>query len=135
MPIYYEARLAKIDSKPEELPKIDPNFEEVTDDAEEATKENLRRKWAQLEAMIVTHKQIALVERDDVPHNRISAFAGPSTFAGPTVDWTARRLLPNFSVASVSSCSTLERYSEELRIFGKIFSLRALRLCAQHRPG
>jgi type I restriction enzyme R subunit len=40
VPIYYEARLAKIDLKPEERPKIDPNFEEVTEDAEESTKEN-----------------------------------------------------------------------------------------------
>ena len=47
VPIYYEARLAKIDLKPEERPKIDPNFEEVTEDAEESTKESLRRKWAQ----------------------------------------------------------------------------------------
>jgi hypothetical protein len=28
VPIYYEAGLAKIDLKPEERPKIDPNFEE-----------------------------------------------------------------------------------------------------------
>jgi type I site-specific restriction-modification system R (restriction) subunit len=39
VPIYYEARLAKIDLKPEERPKIDSNFEEVTEDAEESTKE------------------------------------------------------------------------------------------------
>jgi len=30
LPIYYEARHPKIDLKPEERPKIDPNFEEVT---------------------------------------------------------------------------------------------------------
>jgi type I restriction enzyme R subunit len=54
VPIYYEARLAKIDLKPEERPKINPNFEEVTEDAEEATKESLRRKWAQLEATVGT---------------------------------------------------------------------------------
>jgi len=48
VPIYYEARLAKIDLKPEERPKIDPDFDEVTEDAEEATKESLRRKWAQI---------------------------------------------------------------------------------------
>jgi len=70
-----------------------------------------------------------------LPLERLSAFAGPSTFAGPTVDRTADRLPPNFSVASVSSCSTLGCYSEELRIFGKIFSLRALRLCAPRQPG
>ena len=56
VPIYYEARLAKIDLRPEERPKIDPNFEEVTEDAEESTKESLRRKWAQLEAMVGTDK-------------------------------------------------------------------------------
>ena len=28
VPIYYEARLAEIDLKPDERPRIDPNFEE-----------------------------------------------------------------------------------------------------------
>src|SRR6266404_4716861 len=68
VPIYYEARLAKIDLKPEERPKIDPNFEEVTEDAEESTKESLRRKWAQLEAMVGTDKRIGLVAEDLVKH-------------------------------------------------------------------
>jgi type I restriction enzyme R subunit len=68
VPIYYEARLAKIDLKPEERPKIDLNFEEVTEDAEESTKESLRRKWAQLEAMVGTDKRIALVAEDLVKH-------------------------------------------------------------------
>src|ERR1039457_6967000 len=55
VPIYYEARLAKIDLKPGERPKIDPNFEEVTEDAEESGRcwprasakavENRRRNW------------------------------------------------------------------------------------------
>jgi type I restriction enzyme, R subunit len=68
VPIYYEARLAKIDLKPEERPKIDPSFEEVTEDAEASTKENLRRKWAQLEAMVGTEKRLALVAEDLVKH-------------------------------------------------------------------
>lgn len=78
VPIYYEARLAKIDLKPEERPKIDPNFEEVTEDAEEATKESLRPKWAQLEAMVGTDKRIALVAEDLVKHweARCAAMAG-----------------------------------------------------------
>ena len=78
VPIYYEARLAKIDLKPEERPKIDPNFEEVTEDAEESTKESLRRKWAQLEAMVGTDKRIALVAEDLVKHweARYSAMLG-----------------------------------------------------------
>jgi type I restriction enzyme R subunit len=68
VPIFYEARLAKIDLKPEERPKIDPNFEEVTEDVEESTKDNLRRKWAQIEAMVGTEKRIALVAEDLVKH-------------------------------------------------------------------
>jgi type I restriction enzyme R subunit len=64
----YEARLAKIDLKPEERPKIDPNFEEITEDAEESTKDSLRRKWAQLEAMVGTEKRLALVAEDLVKH-------------------------------------------------------------------
>jgi type I restriction enzyme R subunit len=68
VPIYYEARLAKIDLKPEERPKIDPNFEEITEDAEESTKDSLRRKWAQLEAMVGTEKRLALVAEDLVKH-------------------------------------------------------------------
>jgi type I site-specific restriction-modification system R (restriction) subunit len=38
VPIYYEARLAKIDLKPEERPKIDPNFEEC------ASRTGIRRR-------------------------------------------------------------------------------------------
>ncbi len=78
VPIYYEARLAKIDLKPEERPKIDPDFAEVTEDAEESTKESLRRKWAQLEAMVGTEKRIALVAEDLVKHweARYSAMLG-----------------------------------------------------------
>lgn len=68
VPIYYEARLAKIDLKPEERPKIDPQFQEVTEDAEESTREDLRRKWAQLEAMVGTDKRLALVAEDLVKH-------------------------------------------------------------------
>ncbi|MDB6063981.1 MAG: box helicase [Pedosphaera sp.] len=68
VPIYYEARLAKIELKPEERPKIDPDFAEVTEDAEESTKESLRRKWAQIEAMVGTDKRIALVAEDLVNH-------------------------------------------------------------------
>jgi type I restriction enzyme R subunit len=78
VPIYYEARLAKIDLKPEERPKIDPSFEEVTEDTEAATKESLRRKWAQLEAMVGTEKRIGLVAEDLVKHweTRLDAMDG-----------------------------------------------------------
>jgi type I restriction enzyme R subunit len=49
--IYYEARLAKLDLSEAERPKIDPNFEEVTEGEEGAIKERLKSKWARLEAV------------------------------------------------------------------------------------
>jgi type I restriction enzyme, R subunit len=68
VPIYYEARLAKIELKQEDRPKIDPEFDEVTEDAEETVKEGLRRKWAQLEAMVGTEKRLGLLAQDLVNH-------------------------------------------------------------------
>lgn len=76
--IYYEARLAKLELKQEERPKIDPEFEEVTEGEEQTTKERLKRKWAQLEAMVGTEKRIGLVAKDIVDHfeNRLEAIDG-----------------------------------------------------------
>lgn len=76
--IYYEARLAKLELKPEERPKIDPEFEEVTEGEEQTIKERLKRKWAQLEAMVGTEKRIGLVAKDIVEHfeQRLDALDG-----------------------------------------------------------
>lgn len=68
VPIYYEGRLAKIDLKEEEKPKIDPEFEDITEGEEESEKQKLRTKWAALEAMVGTEKRIALVAQDMVKH-------------------------------------------------------------------
>ncbi len=68
VPIYYEGRLAKIDLREEEKPRIDFEFEEITEGEEETSKQKLRTKWAALEAMIGTEKRIALVADDLVHH-------------------------------------------------------------------
>ncbi|MBN1829039.1 MAG: type I restriction endonuclease subunit R [Deltaproteobacteria bacterium] len=68
VPIFYEGRLAKIDLQEEEKPKIDPEFEEITEGEEESDKQKLRTKWAALEAMVGTEKRIALVAEDLVNH-------------------------------------------------------------------
>jgi type I restriction enzyme R subunit len=76
--IYYEGRLAKIEMREEERPKIDPDFEEVTEDAEASVKQKLKSKWARLEAMVGTEKRISLVAADLVEHfeNRQAAMEG-----------------------------------------------------------
>lgn len=68
VPIYYEGRLAKIELREEEKPKIDPEFEEITEGEEESDKQRLRSKWAALEAMVGTEKRVALVAEDMVKH-------------------------------------------------------------------
>jgi type I restriction enzyme, R subunit len=72
--IYYEARLAKIALDDSEKPKIDPDFEEVTEGEEQITKDKLKSKWAQLEAMVGTEKRQALVAQDILTHfdNRLA---------------------------------------------------------------
>ncbi len=66
--IYYESRLAKLELKPEERPKIDPEFDEVTETEEEETKEYLKTKWAQLEKVVGSRERIKRIAIDIVNH-------------------------------------------------------------------
>jgi type I restriction enzyme R subunit len=68
VPIYYESRLAKLELKESERPKIDPKFEEVTEGEEVDRKEKLKSRWAQLEAVVGSENRIKLVARDLVEH-------------------------------------------------------------------
>lgn len=78
VPIYYEARLAKISLKETERLKIDPEFEELTEGEEVERKEKLKSKWARLEALIGAQKRITLIAKDIVDHfeNRLSIIEG-----------------------------------------------------------
>ncbi len=68
VPIYYESRLAKLALLDGEKPKLDEEFEEVTEGEETDRKEKLKSRWAQLEALVGTEKRIALIARDLVEH-------------------------------------------------------------------
>jgi type I restriction enzyme R subunit len=78
VPIYYESRLAELDLDESERPKIDPEFEEVTEGEEEYRKEKLKIKWAQLEAVVGAEKRLTLVAKDIVEHfeRRLEAMDG-----------------------------------------------------------
>ena len=78
VPIYYESRLAKLALSESERPKIDPAFEEVTEGEEVERKEQLKSKWAQLEALVGAENRIRLIARDLVEHfeNRLAAMEG-----------------------------------------------------------
>ncbi len=66
--IYYEGRLAKLELNEEERPRLDPDFEEITEGEEASVKERLKSRWARLEAMVGTEKRLGLVARDIVEH-------------------------------------------------------------------
>jgi len=79
VPIYYESRLAKIELKEDERPKIEQEFEQITEAEEEQTrKQRMKTKWASLEAMVGSEKRIALVAADLLEHfeQRQEAMAG-----------------------------------------------------------
>jgi len=68
VPIYYEGRLAKLELKESEKPKIDPQFEEATEGEEVDKREKLKTKWAQLEAVVGADKRVKAIARDLVDH-------------------------------------------------------------------
>ena len=78
VPIYYESRLARLELDEAERPKLDEDFEEVTEGEEVEHKERLKTKWAQLEALVGTEKRIRLIAQDIVDHfeRRLEAMDG-----------------------------------------------------------
>ncbi len=66
--IFYESRLAQLELKSEERPKIDPEFEEATEGEEVQKKEKLKSKWARLEAIVGSEKRIKQIAKDIVNH-------------------------------------------------------------------
>jgi len=78
VPIYYESRVAKLGLNASEIPKIDKEFEEITEGEELSRKEKLKTKWAALEALVGNPKRIDLIAADLVKHyeRRLEAMEG-----------------------------------------------------------
>ena len=68
VPIYYESRIAKLGLNAAEMPKIDAEFESITEGEEQTKKEKLKTKWAALEALVGDPKRIAIIAADLVTH-------------------------------------------------------------------
>jgi type I restriction enzyme R subunit len=68
VPIYYEGRLAKLELKESEKPKIDPEFEELTEGEETAEKEKLKSKWSALEKVVGSDQRVTLIAQDLLKH-------------------------------------------------------------------
>ncbi len=78
VPIYYESRIAKLGLNAAALPKIDEEFEEITEGEELTAREKLKTKWAALEALVGDPKRIKVIAADLVQHfeKRIEAIDG-----------------------------------------------------------
>ena len=68
VPIYYESRLARIELDEDEKPALDDEIAELTEDEAEGEQERLKRRWANVEAVVGTEKRLCLVARDLVEH-------------------------------------------------------------------
>ena len=78
VPIYYESCVARIELDEDEKPKLDEEVAELTEDEAEGEQERLKRKWANVEAVVGAGKRLALVANDLVDHfeNRVVAMDG-----------------------------------------------------------
>ena len=66
--IFYENRLAKISLKEEEIPRVDAEFEELTESEEVTDQQKLKAKWARLEAIVGNQHRLSLIAADIVKH-------------------------------------------------------------------
>lgn len=66
--IFYENRLAKITLKEKEIPRVDAEFEELTESEEITDQQKLKAKWARLEAIVGNQDRLSLIAADIVKH-------------------------------------------------------------------
>ena len=78
VPIYYESRLARIELDEDEKPKLDDEVAELTEDEAQGEQEKLKRRWANVEAVVGAEKRLRLVAPDLGEHfeNRVVGMDG-----------------------------------------------------------
>ena len=78
VPIYYESRLARIDLDEDEKPALDDEIAELIEDQAEGEQERIKRRLANVEAVVGTEKRLRLIARDLVDHfeSRIAGMDG-----------------------------------------------------------
>ncbi len=68
VPIFYESRLIKIDLPDDKKELLNSSFDEISEDMENDQKENEKRKWSMLEALVGVNQRLRLVAEDIVRH-------------------------------------------------------------------
>ncbi len=84
VPIYYESRLAQLALRDSQRPTLDADFDEATEGEELERKEQLKTRWAQLEALVGAEQRIKLIARDLIEHfeARLWALDGKAMIVG-----------------------------------------------------
>ena len=88
VPIYYESRLAKLDLKPEDTPKLDEDVEDLTEDEEDSAKAKTLRRWAALEKLVGAEPRLKQIAADLVTHfeSRVAAMDGKAMIVAMSRD-------------------------------------------------
>jgi type I restriction enzyme R subunit len=68
VPIFYESRLVRLNLPEDQRPVIDATFEEITEDDEQETRERIKTRWAQLEALVGAPKRVEQLAADILDH-------------------------------------------------------------------
>jgi type I restriction enzyme R subunit len=68
VPIYYEARVVKVELDPVKVSYLDEEFEEITEGQEDDEKRRSASRWSQIEALVGTDARIEEIARDLVEH-------------------------------------------------------------------
>lgn len=78
VPIYYESRLAKLRLNEKVMSSIDEDFEEITEEEEEYTREKLKSEWSRVAKLAGDLDRLEEIAEDLVEHfeNRIDAIEG-----------------------------------------------------------
>ncbi|AGA67859.1 type I site-specific deoxyribonuclease, HsdR family [Desulfitobacterium dichloroeliminans LMG P-21439] len=66
--IFYESRIAKLELPEELKPKVDTEYDEITEYQEYTQKEKLKSKWARLEAIVGASERVKQIAKDIVEH-------------------------------------------------------------------
>ena len=66
--IFYESRIAKLELPEDMKPKVDSEYDEITEYQEYSQKEKLKSKWARMEAIVGAKERVKLIAKDIVEH-------------------------------------------------------------------
>ncbi|MEG0830633.1 MAG: DUF3387 domain-containing protein, partial [Anaerovoracaceae bacterium] len=66
--IFYESRIAKLELPEDLKPKIDNDYDDITEYQESSQREKLKSKWSRLEAIVGATERVKLVAKDIVEH-------------------------------------------------------------------